>query len=107
MGGWSKAINYNSIFRCPVVKYRIGKEERASVSVIISYHNEALSTLLRTVISVLNRTPPDLLNEIILVDDFSERGTRILPKSNRAIKFFPCRLSEHPPEAPSSKIPKE
>jgi len=42
-----------------------------ATSVIVCFHNEGWTALLRTVHSIIDRSPPSLLQEIVLVDDAS------------------------------------
>ncbi|XP_043227648.1 putative polypeptide N-acetylgalactosaminyltransferase 9 isoform X1 [Amphibalanus amphitrite] len=61
-------------------------------AVIICFHNEAWSTLVRTVHSVLDRSPAHLLTELILVDDFSSH------------EYLGKRLSDYMSQYPRVKI---
>lgn len=54
---------------CLPLEYDV--EAMPSMSVIICFVDEAWSALLRTVWSVINRTPQRVLKEVILVDDYS------------------------------------
>ena len=46
-------------------------KELPKASVILIFCNETLSALMRTVHSVIDQTPPELLHEIVLIDDGS------------------------------------
>lgn len=56
--------------KCSEIKY---PRLLPSATVIMAVHNEAESVLLRSIWSVINRTPDELLEEFILVDDFSDK----------------------------------
>ncbi|XP_037051693.1 polypeptide N-acetylgalactosaminyltransferase 5 isoform X1 [Bradysia coprophila] len=59
--------------RNPDCKLKHYASKLPTTSIVIVFHNEAWTTLLRTVWSVINRSPRPLLKEIILVDDASEK----------------------------------
>lgn len=47
-------------------------EVTKTASIIIIYHNEAFSVLVRMLHGIFKRTPEKLLHEIIMYDDYSE-----------------------------------
>ncbi|XP_035213974.1 putative polypeptide N-acetylgalactosaminyltransferase 10 [Stegodyphus dumicola] len=60
--------------RHPSCKAKEYLSKLPKVSIVIPFHNEHWTTLLRTVTSVVSRSPPELIQEIILVDDFSTKA---------------------------------
>ncbi len=74
---------------CKAVDY---DDDLPKASIVIIFTNEAWSPLIRTVWSVLDTTEPELLEEIILVDDFSDK-THLKGKLTRYIqKKFPSKV---------------
>lgn len=57
--------------RCRNLTYPLNLPQ---VSIVFIFVNEALSVILRSIHSAINRTPSHLLKEIILVDDNSNNG---------------------------------
>ncbi|KAK3607871.1 hypothetical protein CHS0354_038301 [Potamilus streckersoni] len=67
----NRIVPDSRFINCSRIQYL---EDLPSASVIIPFYDEWPSILLRTVYSVINRTPRHLLEEIILVDDGSTMG---------------------------------
>lgn len=64
-----------------------------TTSVVIAFYNEAWSTLLRTVHSVLETSPDILLKEVVLVDDYSDRGNSAHVETDRLMGSRAGRLT--------------
>jgi polypeptide N-acetylgalactosaminyltransferase len=65
----------------------------STMSVILVFYNEGTSTLLRTAQSVLDRTPPEMLAEVLLVDDGNPSND---PRVQQQMADIEAYIAEHP-----------
>jgi hypothetical protein len=77
---------------CAVKQYPV---ELPKASVIICFVNEMWSSLLRTVWSVLDRSPSTLLHEIILVNDASDADWLGAVRPDLLLASPPCAPAHH------------
>ncbi|XP_008543065.1 polypeptide N-acetylgalactosaminyltransferase 35A [Microplitis demolitor] len=66
---------------CSSIKY---SNKLPNASIVICFYNEHYMTLLRTLHSIINKTPENLLHEIVLVDDYSD-GDELHQKINKYV----------------------
>ena len=81
-----------SDIRHPDCRGKMYSSRLPTASVVIPFHNEHWTTLLRTVASIVNRSPPSLLKEVILTDDFSNKDFLGQPLDDFVAKRWPGGL---------------
>ncbi|XP_032292210.1 putative polypeptide N-acetylgalactosaminyltransferase 13 isoform X1 [Drosophila virilis] len=79
---------------CNARHYALPHASAAQLSVVISFYNEARSMLLRTILTLVSRTPEDYLHELIIIDDCS--GDVTLLESLERVMTLVCATRRRP-----------
>ncbi|CAF0907401.1 unnamed protein product, partial [Brachionus calyciflorus] len=78
--------------RSQACKNRQYDSKLPTTSIVIVYHNEGNSTLLRGLTSIIRNSPLENLKEIILVDDASEGREYLHEPLDNIVKTFPVNV---------------
>ncbi|XP_074650192.1 uncharacterized protein LOC141905265, partial [Tubulanus polymorphus] len=71
---------------CKTKKYPYNKLPKTSI--IVCFCEESWSALIRTIHSIINRSPPELVEEVLLIDDFSQSDF-LKERLDRYVERFP------------------
>lgn len=83
----------NEFFRCKESGRYL--DDLPPTDIIICFHNEAWTVLLRTVHSVLDRSPEELIGHVILVDDYSDMRKFFWILKNKKLIIIFCFSLPH------------
>jgi len=83
-------------YRSDICKQRTYSANLPKASIIIPFHNEAWTLLMRTVHSVLNRSPSELIEEIVLVDDVSDHEELLQHLDDYILNFPKLKVIRSP-----------
>ena len=89
--------------RHPECKYWHYPDHLPTTSVVIVFHNEGLTTLMRTVHSVLLRSPRKLIKEVVLIDDCSDKHNLKEDLENYIKEHFGDFIGSDLPNYPGDK----
>ncbi|CAF0762122.1 unnamed protein product [Didymodactylos carnosus] len=85
----NRSINDQRSQRCHAHEF---PSDLPTTSIVIVFHNEGNSTLLRTLTSIVIRSPTHLIHEIILVDDASIDREYLDKSLEEFIKLLPVQI---------------
>ncbi|CAB0044256.1 unnamed protein product [Trichogramma brassicae] len=96
--------NLNVSRAVPDTRHKLCRDKRYDVdklpnaSVIICFYNEHYTTLLRSLYSIVERTPANLLHEIVLVNDYSDGAELHEQVAKFAAAHFHGKIKYHKTE---------
>lgn len=74
--------------RCLEYSYQNLSTHMEPVSIVVIFRNEQLAMLLRTLHSIADRSDPELIGELLLIDDHSDAGFWQQQRSRHAFKAY-------------------
>ncbi|CAK9291952.1 unnamed protein product [Gordionus sp. m RMFG-2023] len=86
---FNRSIPDNRPKECAEIKY---DDDLPNASIVVIFNNEAFTAIIRMIWSIINRTPTQLVHQIILFDDFSDKEELKRPLDDYVRDHFSSKL---------------